>query len=78
MSDNSSNREPTVGEIARLLNAQLHRVDYVIRSRRIRPTRIAGNCRVFSEEAVELIKQELLRITAGKEQRRPTDASSHG
>lgn len=53
---------PTVGEIARRLEVPLHRVEYVIRSRGIRPTSRAGNARVFSDAAVEMIGSELQRI----------------
>ncbi|MCH8808192.1 MAG: hypothetical protein IH986_19180 [Planctomycetes bacterium] len=53
---------PTVGEIARRLNKPLHRVEYIIDARRIRPEGRAGNARVFSEAAVERIASELRRI----------------
>src|SRR5262245_58897155 len=43
---------PTVGEIARRLGQPVHRVEYVIRSRHIRPASRAGNCRVFAEDDV--------------------------
>jgi hypothetical protein len=46
----------------------------VIRSRNIKPSKIAGNCRIFDEEAVGRIEQELRRIAAAKEQRNPTPA----
>jgi DNA-binding transcriptional MerR regulator len=46
---------PTVGEIARRLGQPVHRVEYVIRSRHIRPVSRAGNCRVFAEEDVARI-----------------------
>lgn len=57
-------RMPTVGEIARRSRAPIHRVEYVIRSRRIQPAGRAGNCRVFSEAAVDRIASELRRIDA--------------
>ena len=57
---------PTVGEIARRLSEPIHRVEYVIRSRNIRPESRAGNCRVFSEAAVGRIASELKRIDAEK------------
>ena len=53
---------PTVGEIARRHEAPRHRVEYVIRSRGISPISRAGNARIFSEAAVELIGSELRRI----------------
>jgi DNA-binding transcriptional MerR regulator len=53
---------PTVGEIARRLGVPLHRVEYVIRSRAIRPSVRAGNLRVFTEADVQHIASELRRI----------------
>lgn len=53
---------PTVGEIARRLNRPLHRVEYVIRARSIKPASIAGNARVFSEADVQYIAGELRRM----------------
>ena len=55
---------PTVGTIAEELDEPLHRVEYVIRSRRIKPCGMAGNARVFSESDVERIASELRRIDA--------------
>lgn len=57
---------PTIGEIARRLSEPVHRVEYVIRARRIRPCGWAGNARVFPEDAVEAIAAELRRIDATK------------
>ncbi len=57
---------PTIGEIARRLGEPVHRIEYVIRVRRIRPTGWAGNARVFPDEAVEAIAVELQRIDAAK------------
>jgi len=56
---------PTVGEIARRFGEPLHRIEYVIRSRGIKPLGRAGNARVFSELAVERIGEELRRIDSG-------------
>jgi DNA-binding transcriptional MerR regulator len=55
---------PTVGEIARRLGVPVHRVEYVVRSRNIRPGGRAGNCRVFTEEDVVRITAELRQIDA--------------
>ena len=52
----------TVGEIARRLGLEVHRVEYVIRSRRIRPAGWAGHSRVFSDADLEYIAAELQRI----------------
>jgi hypothetical protein len=57
---------PTIGEIARRLGEPVHRIEYVIRARHIRPTGWAGNARVFPEDAVDAIARELRRINATK------------
>jgi hypothetical protein len=57
---------PTVGEIARRLAQPAHRIEYVIRSRRIRPCGWAGNVRVFPDEAVRAIANELQNIAQAK------------
>ncbi len=53
---------PTVGEIVRRLSEPLHRIEYVIRARDIRPVGWAGNARIFSEADVDYIRSELRRI----------------
>lgn len=53
---------PTVGEIARLHNVSISKIEYVIRSRRIIPSAHAGNARVFSQEDVRFIGSELNKI----------------
>jgi hypothetical protein len=58
---------PTVGEIARRLGVPLHRVEYVIRSRRIEPTGKAGNAYVYSDADVDRIASELRRIERDRE-----------
>jgi hypothetical protein len=55
---------PTIGEIARRLGEPVHRIEYVLRTRDIRPSGIAGNCRVYDEQAIRLIHQELQRIAS--------------
>lgn len=57
---------PTIGEISRRLDKPIHRIEYVIRARRIRPCGWAGNARVFPEDAIEAIAIELRRIDARK------------
>jgi hypothetical protein len=52
----------TVGEIARRLGWEVHRVEYVIRSRRIRPSGWAGHARVFRDADLQYIAAELERI----------------
>ena len=58
---------PTIGTIARRLGQPIHRIEYLIRARRIRPCGWAGNARVFPEEAIEVIAAELQRIASVKE-----------
>ena len=65
---------PTIGEIARRLGATIHRIEYVIRARGIRPCGWAGNARVFDEEAVKAIATELQRIETVKVR----DRDQHG
>ncbi len=57
---------PTVGEIARRLGEPVHRVEYIIRARGIRPSGRAGNCRVFTDADVAYMAAELRRIDAEK------------
>ena len=57
---------PTVGEIARRLGVPVHRIEYVIRARKIEPTGRAGNVRVFTDADVDHIRAELRRIDAEK------------
>ena len=52
--------------IARWIGVPLHRVEYVIRARDIRPSGRAGNAQVFSEADVNHIASELRRIDAEK------------
>ena len=59
---------PTVGEIARRTGYSLHRVEYIIRARNIRPSGRAGNARVFTDADVERIASELRRIDSEKAQ----------
>ena len=53
---------PTIGEIARRLGVPVHRVEYVIRTRNLRPVARAGNLRVFSEADVAYVASELRRM----------------
>jgi len=58
---------PTIGEIARRLGVAVHRVEYVIRTRNLRPAARAGNIRVFSETDVAYVASEVRRIDADRE-----------
>ena len=51
----------TVGEIAKQLDCPVHRVDYIILSRNIKPVQLAGRFRVFDEEALERIRSEVMK-----------------
>jgi hypothetical protein len=58
---------PTVGEIARRLDEPVHRIEYILRTRDIRPSGMAGHCRVYTEEDIERIAAELQCIDIRKE-----------
>jgi DNA-binding transcriptional MerR regulator len=60
---------PTIGEIAERFGVPSHRIVYVVESRHIEPSGIAGHARVFDEAAVQRIGSELRRIA---EDRRAT------
>jgi hypothetical protein len=53
---------PTVGEISRRLDEPIHRIDYVIRTRNIKPIGRAGNANIYAESDVSFIASELRRI----------------
>jgi DNA-binding transcriptional MerR regulator len=57
---------PTVGSIADRLGVSVHRIRYVIASRKIKPSGRAGQARVFTEADVNRIACELSRIEAEK------------
>ena len=59
----------TVGEIARRAGVPVHRVTYVIESRRIAPIGRAGQARVFSEETAQAIVAELQQIAEARQVR---------
>lgn len=52
----------TVGEIARRLGEPLHRIEYVIRTRGLKPVSRAGHAGIYSEGDVQYIACELRRI----------------
>ncbi len=55
----------TPGVLAANLGEPLHRVQYVLRTRRhIRPTANAGRLRLYDRDAVELLRRELAVIDA--------------
>jgi len=57
----------TVGSIAEQLGVPVHRIRYVIESRRIEPSGRAGNARIFTDADVERIASELRRIERDRE-----------
>jgi hypothetical protein len=57
----------TVGEITRQLKYPIHRVEYVIRSRSLRPHQRAGNARVFTESDFQFIRSALCKMDAERE-----------
>lgn len=56
----------TVGAIADQLGEPMHRILYVIRTRGITPSGVAGNVRVFGVDVAERIAEELRDIDARK------------
>lgn len=56
----------TIGDLAEACNCPIHRVEYLLRSRKIEPVMRAGNYRVYASEVVDTLKGELEKI----EQRR--------
>lgn len=57
---------PTVGGIARLWGVDIHKVEYLIRARGLKPIGKAGIACVYSAEDVERIGEELRRIAQGR------------
>jgi len=53
---------PTIGVIARRTGKPVHCVDYVIKTRNIKPIGRAGNANIYSEADVAHIASELCRI----------------
>ncbi|QNN24113.1 hypothetical protein HED60_18175 [Planctomycetales bacterium ZRK34] len=54
----------TPGRIASKLNVPLHRVQYIIKSRKIAPVAYAGRLRLFNREAVAMIRHVINAIDA--------------
>lgn len=55
---------PTVGWIAAALGVPVHRVNYILRTRRIEPTATAGGTRLFDQAAVARVRHEINRLDA--------------
>ena len=58
----------TLKQIADQAGAELHKVQYVIKSRGIKPARRVGNTQLFSPEAAGIIHDELVKIRAKRKQ----------
>jgi DNA-binding transcriptional MerR regulator len=56
-----------VGEIARRLGAPVHRIEYVLRTRGIEPVGTAGNSRVYTEDDLARVAEELRLIDGRKD-----------
>jgi len=60
----------SIGDIAQRLGIPNHRVEYIIKTRRIDPVGRVGHMRAFPENAVARIKIELDRIRETAEELR--------
>ena len=58
-------RALTIGELARQLDCPIHKVEYLIISRNIKPVQRAGNLRIFPIEVLKLLRDELDRRKEG-------------
>lgn len=59
----------SVGDIGRKLNVPAHRVDYVIKSRGVRPVARIGGWRVFDRDGAERITRGVAEIERRREHR---------
>ena len=59
VSDDPPPRLLTAGRMAERLGVPIHRVQYVLRTRRVRVSAYAGRLRVFDLAAVEAVRREL-------------------
>ena len=67
MTDRPIAKLRTPGVLAADLDVPLHRVAYVLRTRRhIRPSAVAGRLRLYDREAVAMLRHELHAIDARK------------
>ena len=61
-----SSQIASLGEIAERLNVPIHRVEYVIRSRQIKPALVVGGRHIYSEAQIQRISSEIRRIDEEK------------
>ena len=52
-------RALTVGRLAERLGVPIHRIEYLVRARDIRPVQRAGHLRIYDEQAEETLRKEL-------------------
>jgi hypothetical protein len=57
----------TVGEMARLLGQPISRVEYLLRTRKVKPAGWAGNARVFEQADLDFLVSERKRIEAQRD-----------
>ncbi|MFL5330871.1 MAG: hypothetical protein ACJ8C4_18395 [Gemmataceae bacterium] len=69
---------PTVGEIAQLHRVPVHRIEYLIRARRIEPCGWAGNARVFDQKTIDYIAEELQRMSTPGRRKATASVDSKG
>ena len=55
----TTNEALTLGVIAKKLDCSVYKIDYLIRSRGIQEVQRVGRLRVFSPEALDILKQEV-------------------
>jgi DNA-binding transcriptional MerR regulator len=59
-------RAITLGVMSSRLNIPIHRVEYLVRARDIKPVSRAGRFRVFDEQAIETLRQEVSQMEQRK------------
>ena len=60
----------TAGRLAERLNVALHRVQYVLRTRRIAPSATAGTLRLYDGDALARVRHEINAIDARRPSRK--------
>ncbi|MFH1821189.1 MAG: hypothetical protein ABH852_01935 [Methanobacteriota archaeon] len=52
----------TVGTISQEIGCPIWQVQYLLQSRHISPTQRAGHLRIYSEEVIEILRNELAAV----------------
>lgn len=52
----------TIGDLAEACKAPIHRIEYLVRSRKITPLMRAGRYRLYSPKVVDTLKREMAVI----------------